>query len=400
MIAAGDLLQEGGFPLSCGPWPGAARSHGESMMSESKTSTVSMKGGGYYSQHTRGAKDVIDNTAALAIDALGAIDLEAQATPFSIADFGSADGGTSVDLVRKLIEGVRERAPARPITVTYTDLPRNDFSAIFTMVHGGRADIRSYLDDFDDVYVFASGTSFYQPIFPEATLDLGFSATAMHWLSRLPGDITDHVQAVGAHGRELETFREHAMRDWETILVHRARELKPGGRLVMSNFCIDEQGRYLGNTDGVNMFDTFNALWRAMVDAGRITEEEYQRTAFPQFYKTVDEYCRPLTDPASRVHAAGLRLESAETRIVRCPYRAAFESHGDVDRFATEYVPTLRSWSETVFFNSLDSSRPSEERQAIVDEYYRSYVDLVRRAPDGHAMDYVHVYMVVSKIPN
>ncbi|MDX1435043.1 MAG: SAM-dependent methyltransferase, partial [Gammaproteobacteria bacterium] len=108
-------------------------------MSERKTasSTVSMKGGGYYSQHTRGAKDVIDNTAALAIEALGAIDVARDADrrrPFSIADFGSADGGTSVDLVRKLIAGVRERAPSRPVTVTYTDLPRNDFSAIFAMV--------------------------------------------------------------------------------------------------------------------------------------------------------------------------------------------------------------------------------------------------------------------------
>ena len=372
-------------------------------MSERKTasSTVSMKGGGYYSQHTRGAKDVIDNTAALAIEALGAIDVardEDRRRPFSIADFGSADGGTSVDLVRKLIAGVRERAPARPITVTYTDLPRNDFSAIFAMVHGERPDIRSYLDEFDDVYVFASGTSFYLPIFAEATLDLGFSATAMHWLSALPGPITDHVQAVGARGTELERFRAHAMRDWERILLHRARELAPGGRLVMSNFCVDEQGRYLGNTGGVNMFDTFNELWRSMAERGRITEQEYQRTAFPQFYKTVEEYCAPLTDTTSAVYRAGLRLESAETRVVPCPYRAAFEQHGDVARFAAEYVPTLRSWSETVFFNSLDPSRPVEERRAIVDEYYQSYVERVKRTPDGHAMDYVHVYMVASKV--
>jgi indole-3-acetate O-methyltransferase len=98
------------------------------------------------------------------------------------------------------------------------------------------------------------------------------------------------------------------------------------------------------------------------------------------------------------VHRAGLRLESAETRIVRCPYRAAFEEHGDVDRFAEDYVPTLRSWSETVFFNSLDLARPLAERRAIIDDFYASYVDRVRGAPDGHAMDYVHVYMVVTKI--
>jgi hypothetical protein len=165
----------------------------------------------------------------------------------------------------------------------------------------------------------------------------------------------------------------------------------------MSNFCIDAQGRYLGNTGGLNMFDTFNRLWRRLVEAGAITEAEYQNTAFPQFYKTVEEYCGPLTDPASAVHQAGLRLESAETRVVPCPYAARFAETGDLERFAVSYVPTLRTWSETVFFNSLDMERPEEERREIVERFYQSYVDLVREDPTGHAMDYVHIYMVVSK---
>jgi hypothetical protein len=112
----------------------------------------------------------------------------------------------------------------------------------------------------------------------------------------------------------------------------------------------------------------------------------------------VEEYCRPLTDESGAVYRAGLRLTSAETRVVACPYRAAFEQHGDVERFAAEYVPTLRSWSETVFFNSLDPARGDAQRRALVDEFYQSYVDRVHDVPEGHAMDYVHVYMVVSKI--
>jgi hypothetical protein len=39
-------------------------------------------------------------------------------------------------------------------------------------------------------------------------------------------------------------FAQQAQRDWETILIHRARELKPGGRLVLVNFCKDEAGEY------------------------------------------------------------------------------------------------------------------------------------------------------------
>lgn len=356
-----------------------------------------MWGGGEYSLHTVGAKHVIDNTGELALEALAAIDVADGSEPFQIADFGAADGGTSIDLVRRVIAEVRERAPTRPICMTYTDLPRNDYSALFNLIHGGRSDVVSYLDEYDDVYVFASGTSFYLPVFPPETLDFGFSATAMHWTSGVAGPISNHVHAVGARGEELETFRRFALADWNTILLARARELKPGARLVMSNFCIDEQGRYLGNTSGVNMFDTFNMLWRRLVEEGAVTQEEYANTVFPQYYKTVDEYCAPLTDPTSPVYQAGLRLESAETRVVACPYAEQFAKDGDVERFAVSYVPTLRTWSETVFFGSLDPSRSEEERGDIVERFYSSYVDLVRENPKGHAMDYVHIYMVVSK---
>ena len=369
-------------------------------MSSDKTSrsTVSMWSGGGYSIHTVGAKHVIDNTGELALDALDAIDIADQESTFQLADFGAADGGTSIDLIRRIIGAVRKRAPTRPISMTYTDLPRNDYSALFNMIHGGRSDVTSYLDEYDDVYVYAAGTSFYLPIFPANTLDFGFSATAMHWTSALPGRISNHVHAVGAKGEELETFRRFALADWETILLNRARELKSGARLVMSNFCIDEQGRYLGNTGGVNMFDTFAMLWRRLVEDGAITEAEYLNTAFPQFYKTVEEYCAPLTRPSNPVYRSGLRLESAETRVVACPYAVRFADDGDLEGFATSYVPTLRTWSETVFFNSLDAGRSEQERRDIVDRFYQSYIDLVREDPTGHAMDYVHIYMVVSKV--
>jgi hypothetical protein len=74
------------------------------------------------------------------------------------------------------------------------------------------------------------------------------------------------------------------------IPLQRARELVTGGRLVLVNFCKDENGRYLGNTGGVNMFDTFNALWRSFAAEGAISSAEYLGMTFAQYYKTVDEF--------------------------------------------------------------------------------------------------------------
>lgn len=357
---------------------------------------VAMRGGGYYSTATKGAKDTIDGATPLVLDAIRRLPDRGDSIPFTFADMGCADGGTSLDLVRQVIGAVRARWPQRPISVVYTDQPRNDYNSLFRIVHG-LTSLPSYLDQAEDVYVLASATSFYRQILPAGTLDLAFSATAMHWLSRKPCDITGHIQAVGASGAELAAFAEQGRRDWETILLRRARELAPGGRLVLVNFVKDDAGRYLGNTGGVNMFDTFNRLWQRRVAEGAISSEEYARMTLPQYYKTVEEFTQPLTDTASAVYRAGLRLEQCETRIVPCPFAAEFRRHGDAERFAREYIPTLRSWTESTFLAALSPQRPPEERQAIVDRYYAAYETWVRENPRGHGMDYVHIYMTLAK---
>jgi hypothetical protein len=92
-----------------------------------------------------------------------------------------------------------------------------------------------------------------------------------------------------------------------------------------------------------------------------------------------------------------LRLESAETRIVACPYAKDFALNGDAEAFAQSYLPTLRSWSEAVFLKGLDAKREAAERAAIVDEFYRRYYDDVIASPGQHRMDYVHAYLVCVK---
>ena len=112
------------------------------------------------------------------------------------------------------------------------------------------------------IHVLASCTSFYQPFLSPGSLHLGVSATAMHWLSAKPTDIANHIHVVGAEHDALATFSAQASRDWETILLGRAAELAPGGRLVYCKFCRGEEGRYLGHTGGVSMFATFREIWR------------------------------------------------------------------------------------------------------------------------------------------
>ncbi len=367
------------------------------MSETSKTAgDIRMKGSGYYSLATTGAKIVIDRATPLVLGALEAMDIADDGSVFTMADMGCADGGTSIDMIGEALRHVRGRAPSRPLSMVYTDLPRNDFSQIFQIVHG-QTDIPAYAADIDDLYIYTSATSFHRRIFPAGTLNFGFSATSSHYISEKPGPITDHVHMVGAKGAERAAYAEQGRADWMRILLSRAADLAPGGRLVLVNFCRDEEGRYLGGTTGVNMFDTFDRLWRALADDGAITMAEYQATVFPQYYRDVEECSAPLIDPDNPVHRAGLRLEHIETRVIDCPYRLDYQDQGDPAAFAKAYIPTLRSWSESVFFAGLSPDRPLEERAEIIDRYFDSYEAFVRDNPEGQGMDYVHTYMVIRK---
>jgi hypothetical protein len=354
---------------------------------------VAMRSSGYYSAVTKGAKDVIDSATPLVLDAISRLPDADVMSPFTFTDMGCADGGTSLDMVRQAITAVRDRWPQRPICVVYTDQPRNDYNSLFRTIHG-LTPLPSYLDEVEDVHVLASAASFYRQILPAGMLDLGFSATAMHWLSCKPCDLTNHVHAICASDAELATFAEQGERDWETILLQRARELKPNGRLVLVNFCKDEAGQYMSR---VNMFDTVNALWRRFTTEGVISVEEYVRMTLPQYYRTVEEFTRPLTDTANAVYRAGLRLEQCETRAIPCPFAAAFREHGDAIRFARGAAPALRSWSESTFLAALSPDRSTEEREEIIARYYQAYEALLQENSTGYRGDYVEVCLTIAK---
>ena len=370
--------------------------------SKSTYATVAMKGGGYYSQRTRGAKDVIDNAVSMLEDAVAALPTRTTERSIQIADYGAADGGTSKQAIYRTISALRKRYPQHQVTVTYSDLPGNDYSTLFRNLTGVDDDSDdNYLKDFGNVFVNACGIGFHSQLMPDQTLDIGFSATAMHYVSDRPCQIPNHVHMVGASGSALDAFSRQARDDWNRILLSRAAELKPGGRLVFMNFGIDEDGRYLGNTGGINMFNTFNDIWNELHEEDLITHGEWVDATFSQFYRTREEFCAPLVDPSSEVYQSGLRLVSAHTGVVKCPYRAAYEAAGETmstQEFAASYIPTLRSWSETVFATALDSARPEDARAALVDLFYQRYEDRVAADPTGHAMDYVHCYLAIEKI--
>ena len=317
-----------------------------------------------------------------------------------LADYGAADGGTSQQMWNMVIRKCRESDDERQIEMLYTDLASNDFSTLFRMMQGMQGDpTHAYQSHFENVFVHGCGTGFHKQLMTSESLHLGFSATAMHYVSAKPMEIPNHVHAARADVGSKAAFGEQAAIDWQNILLARAEELVPGGRFICLNFGIDEEGRYLGNTGGKHMFDHFHKFWRALHDDGSITKDEYERATFVQYYRTIEEFCAPFADPDSHVSRAGLVLKSSYTKLTKCPYEAAFKSaEGKMSNreFAENLIPTMRSWSETVFKTAL-RGRESSEINKIIDGFYQAYVDEVAANPEGHAMDYVHIILDIEK---
>ena len=358
---------------------------------------LAMRGDGYYSERTAGARNVINDAGAMVLNALR--DLPPTST-LRFADYGAADGGTSQQMWDMVIRNCRDAGDDRQIEMIYTDLASNDFSTLFRIMQGMQGDATyAYQNHFKNVFVHACGTGFHEQLLTNESLHLGFSATAMHYVSVKPMEIPNHVHAACADINSKTAFAKQAAVDWQNILLARASELVPGGRFICLNFGIDAEGRYLGNTGGKHMFDHFHKFWKALHEKGSITKSEYEGATFVQYYRTMEEFCAPFSDPNSDVSRAGLVLKSSSTKLTKCPYEAAFHDAGEGmsnREYAESLIPTMRSWSETVFKTAL-KGRDISEINKIVDDFYQAYSDEVAANPKGHAMDYVHIILDIEK---
>lgn len=286
-----------------------------------------------------------------------------------------------------------------PIVVAYEDQTNNDWNSVFRRVHGQiPSPVESYLKKDSNVFALAAGTSFYQACFPAGSIDVSFSATAMHWLSSVPCMLPDALHsACSEDSAASSAFAAQAAKDWAHVLKLREAELKVGGQLVVVNFAKDAQGSFLGKSPrmSASMHHCFAEIWGDLV-----TPEEFRKTNFPNEYRSLESQAAPFQDGT----LAQMELITAETRLVNCPFYDGFNSSsssyafaGDAAGHALNYVPTTRTWSNSTFLAGLDGSRSEEEKHALVDELFHRYGERVAASPADHAMDYTHAYLHAEK---
>jgi SAM dependent carboxyl methyltransferase len=299
------------------------------------TGTHVMHGAGFYNRHSVQQEEAAAAAVEMFRRAARARAQPDDDIPTVIADYGASQGKNSMHPIAEAIDALDVRD--RPVLVVHTDLPDNDFASLFTTV---ASDPDSYRRA--GVFTYAVGRSFYEQLFPPATVTLGWSATAAVWLSATPCPLPSHLFSYASSGPERATWKTAATRDWETFLRHRATELRPGGQLVVS---LPVAGP--GYLDWMYVIE---AGAHDAVDDGVITADEYASMVIPTYLSETDD----LTTAVSTI--ADLALEECEVATAADPAYASYREHRDALRYAADAVSLFRAWAEPSLMDGLDAS--------------------------------------------
>lgn len=262
-----------------------------------------MEGAGAYNRNSRVQEAGASPAIALWEETAAQVLLPPASEPIVIADYGSSQGGNSFGPVVAAIDRVRQRiGPGRPISIVHNDLPSSDFSALFEAL---ASDPDSYLRVDAASYPSAVGHSFYEQVLPPASVTLGWSSWAVQWLSRAPAPIPDQLQvAFSADKAVRDLYEQQSAEDWRAFLTHRARELRPGGRLVVLTMALTPQGDFGYRPILMAMY----AALEQFVREGFISEAELRNMVIP----TVGRSLTQLKHPFSEGRFAGLSIDHAE----------------------------------------------------------------------------------------
>jgi SAM-dependent methyltransferase len=324
-----------------------------------------MKGGGYYDQHSGAQMSSIQAILDWVDDAVASLPLPAPAQPVTVLDLGSSEGRNAIRLMAAIVAGLRRRTD-QPLQTIYSDLASNNFNQLFANLEQARRDGLFAAG----VHPAAVGGSFYGPLLPPGTVHLATCFNAVHWLDQLPAvPLPDSVgyrrphparHGPAASPEATAAFTRQAEQDLLRFLECRARELVPGGKLLLASPGDTDQARV-----GDGLYDVLNDACLDLVAAER---GQYERLTLPVYCRTVEELLAPLEREDSPVRGA-FAVDRAEALEVPTPFLVEFRRDGDAAAYAGAYTGFLRAVSEPVVRAALD--RPEGEDGTVECLYER-----------------------------
>jgi cyclopropane-fatty-acyl-phospholipid synthase len=356
--------------------------------------TTGMKGGGFYDQHSATQAAAIAALADWVDQATAALTLPPGPRPIVLLDLGSAEGRNALAFMQRAVAGLRRRQPEQPIQTVYSDLASNNFNQLFANLETARQ--ASGLGT--EVYASAAAGSFYSVQMPPGTVHLATCFNAVLWLDRLPAvPITDFVcyrrpvpPRPGLHvaPEAMAAFTQQAEQDWSRFLTVRARELAPGGKLLVATpgDCADAR-----ICDGI--YDVLNDACLDLVATGTLPRARYERLTMPLYFRNEAELLAPLGVAGSALRDA-FSVERSATLELKAPFFEAFEQTGDATALATAYTGFLRAFSEPIVAATLQGLANTT---AIIEALYDRVEARIRAEPERYRFRYIEVALLLTR---
>ncbi|GAB2183522.1 class I SAM-dependent methyltransferase [Roseibium sp. LAB1] len=358
----------------------------------SHATTTGMSGRGFYNANSATQWTAIETILPLIEEAIATLPADGTG-PIGIADYGCSEGRNSIAVMKQALPALLARTE-RPIQTLHSDLPTNDFSELF---RGLRPDGGSVFGS-DRIYSAAIGGSMYDQLCPPQTLHLATTFNAIGFLScrpvdRLPGYILPNgPSAARANGYVAEedrhAFAEQAKQDIARYLVVRAKELVPGGKLLVEVFGSKGPAR---TCDG--LYDLLNDAVLDFVEAGDIGRDVYDRYYQPVYMRELKELTDPVTNEA--YGAAGLySIDRTMEYEIAVPFVDRFKKDGDLDRYASDYVNFFRAFTEAVLRAALPDS---SSREDLINRIFARAEDRLKADTSLYPFRYAAVAMLLTR---
>ncbi|MGY4708874.1 SAM-dependent methyltransferase [Mycolicibacterium sp. CBM1] len=323
---------------------------------------------------------------ALFEEAARSVPLPKAPQPIAIADYGAATGYNSLLPIGAAITILRARTRTdHAILVAHTDVADNDFTALFSTLTD---DPDSYLKYDRATFASAVGRSFYQQILPSDSIVLGWSSWAVHWLSRIPMPIPDHVQISHSTDEAARlAYARQGAEDWHEFVAFRGRELAPGGRLVVLTVGLEADG----GAGFQAAFDAIVTALRQFVDDRLITAEEARRMSIPSIGRDEKDFRAPFA-PSGRFE--GLSIEHLELFNAEDRFWAQFTKDGDAKAFGANWAQFLRASIFPALAAALDPGSVDERAGQFVDRLEASVAARLAAAPEQMSIPLAQVVLV------
>jgi hypothetical protein len=352
--------------------------------------TTGMKGAGYYDQHSTAQLATIHALQDWIDAAVASLPLPALTQPVTVLDLGCSEGRNAIHVMTTIVAGLRQRT-GQPLQTIYSDLPSNNFNQLFATLEQARnAGLVPA-----GVYASAVGSSFYGPVLPPGTVHFATSFNAIHWLDQLPAEpVPDFVAyrrpnpprpGLAVSPEATAAFKGQAEQDLVRFLECRARELVPGGKLLLASPGDTDQARL-----GDGAYDVLNDACLDLVADGRLQREQYERLTLPVYFRTLAELLAPFEDSPMR---DAFVIDRAEMLEVRTPFCVEFR-RGNVAALAHAYTGFIRAFSEPIVKAAL---RQPEREQVIVESLYRRIRARLLAEPERYLFRYIVVAALLTR---